>query len=95
MPTPLTAAQLADALGVAVGTVSDWARRGQIPFSQIGRFRFFDLDDVLAATRQPVRKTRPNIVQPGSGVAAIQNYLAESARGSSRTAGSKRAARGD
>lgn len=60
--TPLSAAQLAAALNVSEWTIVDWAKRGLIPHSRIGSKRFFDLDEVLAATRQPVR-VQPRLVQ--------------------------------
>lgn len=54
MARPLSAAELAAELGVSVPTIHDWAHRGLIPCSQIGRRRYFDLSDVLAATHRGV-----------------------------------------
>lgn len=58
MAAPLSAAQLAAALGVTVDTVNGLARDGRIPFYQVGRKRLFDLERVLAATEQPARPRR-------------------------------------
>lgn len=66
MATPLSAAQLAEALNVSEWAIGDWARRRLIPFSQIGRRRFFVLEDVLAATRQAARP-RLVAVRGGTG----------------------------
>ena len=44
----LTAAEIADLLGFAAGTIVDWAERGQIPaFKLGGRLRFHE-SEVLA-----------------------------------------------
>lgn len=53
-PAPLTTAELAAALQVTPATVSGWVRAGMVPCSQIGRRRYFDLSDVLAATHRGV-----------------------------------------
>lgn len=43
----LSEKELADALGVALSTVSRWRKAGKIPFYQIGRTLFFKLSEVL------------------------------------------------
>lgn len=77
MPAPLTTAQLAAALEVSAWTISDWAKRGLIPHSRIGSRRYFDLDEVLAATRQPM-KTQPRLVhrQEEEDFSETRRYLA-------------------
>jgi nitrogen PTS system EIIA component len=51
----LTAAQLAELLGFAAGTVVDWAERGAIPAFKVGgrlRFRLSEVEDWLEAQRK-------------------------------------------
>lgn len=80
MTTPLSAAQLAQALGVTVATVHDWAVRGVIPCSQVGRRRWFVLDEVLDATKRPARAMvrMPTLTphqQQNDGLDAVYAYI--------------------
>ncbi len=56
----LTCTEVANRLGVHVGTVRGWVRAGMIPAHRLGgRFRRLDWDEVVGAMRRHRRKLRP------------------------------------
>jgi Helix-turn-helix domain len=57
----ISAHKLADHLTVAPATIYDKVRKRQIPHFKIGDRLLFDLDDVLAAIRQPVETDKIEI----------------------------------
>ena len=95
MPAPLTAAELAAALHVTAATVHGWANAGLIPFSQIGRVRRFDLDEVLTATKRGIRpaaQRRLALASQADEFSELRQWLAR--RGGRSAQRTKKAARG-
>ena len=63
---PLISAEaLADALGVYRKTIYNHVKAGKIPYHYVGGILRFDLDEVLASTRNQLPKDQANYTKEG------------------------------